>query len=772
MTCAFSVTVEDLQPVTPFDPFDPLVDVLLPALPEMEDDLGELGELDALQPLLPPQAIEAPAADAAAPAAEVAGQAPGIVAGILTTTGSLAAIAQENALSAVDALAGFTSSVTPLYAPTIPIASVTFSELGTAPVAADLTPSFPAAPDEPVVGTAPLIDIGEPPAYDVVPADLLAIALPDPFTALVPSEPVMDAIPVPVEPDFVLPQVPTMLALNLPDVPVISIPLFDEDAATAPALADVAFAYADVEYNSALLAAMNARMADLAMNADSGIAQDIEDALFDRARDREALLTHRATAEALRLMRARGFRMPEGSLVRIIQQALQTGLNRESALERDISIEIAQLEQLNFKFALDMAVQLEARMIEKSNAVQARALEAAKASVQTQIRLFNARVLLFSADVQAFSMMAGVFRTRLEAALAHISVYRAQLDGQRLVGQINTQQVAVYQSQIDGVLALVDVYKSRVAAAKEQIESEKGVVENYKAQTMAFDAQVDAKKTEYDAFATSVRGEVIKAEQFGTQIAAYRSRVDAFDALARAKLGAQTLQFKQEGEFPLELYRSKIAAYQTGVAASTEQMRANAALFEARVRAFSVTEGAGANHVNTQLEVVRANTLGLVEQAKLEIDAGRANLDMAIGTAATAQNNARTVGQLVGQMTAAAIAAQGVNASISESGSLSSSNSESNSSSNSTSDSSVVSQNASTSESTAYSNVVSNSQSLSSNESTGVSNSTNVSASLSNSESNTNSEAYSTGNSSSKTRTYSSTISTNQGCVDSTIHSD
>lgn len=191
-------------------------------------------------------------------------------AGALASSGELAVQSQEHVLSAIQALSGFAAQITSLAPPVIPGVTVSVQALDTPPTTDDLTPRFPAMPDETTLGTVPQLDIGDTPVYDIAPPDLMAIPLPDPFSILVPDQPLLDAMPVTVAQDFVLPPVPTMLSLNLPGAPTITISLFDATAGTAPAMPDVPLIHDEVAYNSTLLAEMNGRLTSLVTTSQSG----------------------------------------------------------------------------------------------------------------------------------------------------------------------------------------------------------------------------------------------------------------------------------------------------------------------------------------------------------------------------------------------------------------------------------------------------------------------------------------------------------------------
>jgi hypothetical protein len=759
--------------------------------PVSQGELGPLGEptpWPALPPLDPLPAWSssdvdsAPPVEAAAPAPEVQveplsplawieGDAPGVVAAVMATTGELAASSQSSALASLDNLAGFAAEFTPVTAEPIPNAGMTPLQVGDAPSAPDLTPAFPELPDAPAIDAAPTLDLPEPPAYDVPDMDISDIELPDPFSALEPGEPELLAVTAPAEPSFALPAVPTLVELTIPDAPALDLPVFDASMGARPELPGVEFSYSEIDYQSTLLTAMTQRLSALVLDDATGI-EGQEQAIWDRAAQREDAMTGRDLTHAMRVLRSRGFQMPHATLARVVHQALQRGQNRVATLSRDIAIEQARLKQANLRFAIETAVSLEAMMIDKHNAAQARALEAAKVMVTVQVQLFDAQVRLFQADVQAFGIRVQVFRTRLEAALAQIEVYKAQLEAERARGEINAQRVAIYLAQIEGVRAVVDTYKARVEAARELIESNQSLVEAYRARIQALEARVQAKESEYQGYAARMRLQSERAQLFGKQVEAYRSRVGAFDSLVKARVGVQTLRFKQANEFPLELYRAHIDAFKVGSGAAVERLRSVASVFSSRIKAFAAQEGVKTDHVAAQIKVAEANAQAAISQAEVLIDAGRANLQVFEGAASTVQQNMRVAGQLAGQLAAAAVAAQSVNASISESGSRSVSNASSDSSSNSTTMSSVNSTGESASSNTSITANNGTSRNVSVNNSYGRSYNRGYSNSTGNNRTVSFSDQTSVSNTDVREARNTYNVSTSRECTDRTIISD
>lgn len=753
----FLDTMPELPPLPPLDP-----------LPEWTvSDVQAAPEAVAADPVAPVDAVTVDAVP------YYDSPTPGVVQQVMELTGSLAFSSQTNALESIEQLATYAAAFTPVTAPAIPVTAVSAPTLSDAPAAPDLTSNFGSLPDAPAEPGAPALSVGDAPVYDVVAPSLLDLPFPDPLTAIEPVEPTLDQIAFVSSPDFTLPPVPTLVELNIPDAPLVVLPLFDSTLAPKPAAPDVAFAYEEVAYESTLLTEMNARMAQLVLtDTETGVAASVEQALQDRAAGREDALTQRAVGEASRLMAVRGISIPQATMTRIVQQALQGGLQRSASLQREIAINKAQLWQQSLRFAVESGIALESRMIDKYNEAQERALEAAKVTVSTEIAFFNAQVVMYNADVQAYGVRAQVFKTRIQAALAQLDVYRAQIDAERAKSEINVQKVAIYKSQVEAVRAVVEVYNTQVDAAKVQVSAGQSLVETYRARVAAFAAHVDAKNYDYQGYAAKMQAQAAKARLMAGQVQGYHARVTAYETLVKAKIGVQELAFKQANEFPLEVYKAKLDAYRSGTQAVAEQLRAQVSVFGAKVRAFAVQEGVKSELVDAQLAVVRANAEGAMAEASALIQAGQANLQVATQAADIAQSNVRAAGQLAGQLSAAAIAAQSVHAAITENGSyavanhtgLSASNATSTNTLNSNSESS--SNNDSVSATSGVSNNTSVTNSYGRSYNRGVSNTTSTARSVQNHTSNSivnhaMEEARTTNN-----------LTVSNECVDRTIHSD
>lgn len=591
-----------------------------------------------------------------------------VVAEALDDAGAFAEEAQDRALQVIEQLGSFHVEIPTITAPIIPIPEASLPVVGDPPTEpADIEASFPSAPEVPSLGRVSSISLPSVPEFNEVAPIIANVPVPASLNASLPAEPALSNLVLPDSPAYTLPQVPTLQGLNLPAVPSIDIPFFSESVGDLPLAPSVEFAWNDVTYASTLLDSSRAKLLDVIVGQSQALSPEAEEAIWNRARDRETRITQGVIEDAAASFAARGFQLPSGTLVRIVQTALQEQMMKESSISRDIMIRQSEMQVENFRFTLTAAIQLEGKLIDSFNLAQARSLDAAKFTFQSYIDLFNAKVSLFQADVQAFQAKAEVFRTQLQAELARLEIYKSELEGQKLVAQLNESQVRTYVAQLDAIKVVADIYRSQVDAAKAVIEADGVKVELFRSQIAGYESLVKAKTAEFEGYATRVRAESTKVDMYVAKTQAFKSRAEAFDSLVKATLGSSELEFKQNQEFPLEVYKQKTQGYLAAIQAESSRINALADVYKTRVDAYAATESAKSDIARSQTEILKSVTDASVAQAELSLKAIDQNIRMAIAAHETAQQSLRAAGQLSGQLAAAALSARNVSASLSSS---------------------------------------------------------------------------------------------------------
>lgn len=643
---------------------------------------------------------------------------------ILAQSSGMADAALTRGMAAIEALGNFPVNIPDIAVPDLSLPSVDLVAPGDAPMdPGALTATLPALPPDPAPTEIGALDLASLPSDALTPPLLVEIPLPDPLAAVAPLPPTLPEVATPVAPDYVLPAVPDFAALNIPNAPTLDLPRFTDVAPLAPDAIAAEFVWAEVAYASDNLATLNGQLLSLVQgNAATALPPEVEEAIWQKGVDAEVMMTYQAADEALSQVAARGFAIPGGQLVRLVQQAIAVGLDKDAELSRSTMADQAKLEQENFQYAFTQAMTLEGQLINLFNQVQQRALDAASFRVQAAIDLFNARVALFQADVQAFGAKAEVFKSRLQAALATLEIYRAELSAAQIIGELNVQLTEQFSARIAGVNVMAEVYASRVQAASLTVAENRNRTERYRGEIEAYAAQSRANAETVKTYVTQIEAQSAKASLFAASVSGYASRVDAYRALTDAKLSEATLQFQALQQFPVEAYRAKLGGYATQVSSEAARLAATAEVFAARVQAYAASEHVVARQAEAQAEVAQTTTRLYASQAQVALQSGLTKLKLSMTRAETAQAALRAAGQLATQLASAAMSARNVTASMSAStgnaASMSVSNSVSNSASNGRSYTASTSTNYSSTTGTSHSGVasVTNAQTFSDNQ--------------------------------------------------------
>lgn len=239
--------------------------------------------------------------------------------------------------------------------------------------------------------------------------------------------------------------------LDVPTRPVISLAnistLLQQFATLTPPTAPaITFSYTEPGYNSQLRQPMIEKLLDDVVNGGYGIDTNDEIALFNRARDREAMIGAATVDEVRRQAAATSFPLPQGSLYAALQRARQDELAKNSSVNRDITLKRADLFVENRRRVIEQIVAVEGQDMALYNAIQNRIMTAAQIEVQLAVSLFDAALRLFSTQVQALT-----------------SQIDAEVDTANALVRIYASDVAAYAAFVNAIVAGagVDIANSR-----------------------------------------------------------------------------------------------------------------------------------------------------------------------------------------------------------------------------------------------------------------------------------------------------------------------
>lgn len=487
----------------------------------------------------------------------------------------------------------------------------------------------------------------------------------------------------PDAPEFIEPPAPTLRERAEPTKPQINLPEFNGQMPQAPGappddmpeqlealhlrahprMAAVIDAQADAymdSINPEFRPALAAAEAQLAKYLEGGTALKpaVEDAIYERARDKAAAEYERTHSAAWAVAAARGFTMPDSTATAAMLYSRQGLADNMARTGVEIAVKQAEMEQENLKFAVTTSLDLRKAVVQAtlsyhSNQIQinGQALDFAKTALDMLLRAYETQVRVFQAKVEAYRADAQVYEIRLKGALAQIDIYKAEIDALQALTQVDLAQVQVYRARIDVMQALAGVYKTRVDAIVSKAELEKLKIDLFRVQVQAYGEQVNAKNSEWSGYKAAIDGNDALVRMYATEVGAYTAEVGAWgkkiDAAAeevRAKVAMNQTKVQQyeaalraytavagvRGDIArtrLENERTKISAYSAEVQAKLGYAQAGAQVYKARadVAIANATQSMNAQQLHQKSMESLQGTIAQLGSANANIYAGLAN---------------------------------------------------------------------------------------------------------------------------------------------------
>jgi hypothetical protein len=143
--------------------------------------------------------------------------------------------------------------------------------------------------------------------------------------------------------------------------------------------------------------------------------------------------------------------------------------------------------------------------------------------------------------VELFKARAQVYETILRGEIAKVETFKAQIEAQVAISQVNEQRVKVYSEKIRAVLAQVDVYKAQIEAMNAFILGTKNKIEANKLTMDAWAVKANALIQEYTGKVSAFRA----STEFATAMAALHSKTEEANlrmGLAAAELNVRSLE--------------------------------------------------------------------------------------------------------------------------------------------------------------------------------------------------------------------------------------
>lgn len=483
------------------------------------------------------------------------------------------------------------------------------------------------------------------------------------------NKPILDILTVPQYEDYTAGRIPlpVLRDIQLPRVPVIDIDSIQFTATPptyqGPELDIRDFDFVNGTYSPLLVDEIKATILRM-MNGESGLPAEVENALYERAREREEETIERDVQQVEQDWASRGFKYPSGVLFSRTERVRSEGRKRKSELLRTQFIEHWRIQIEQLRFAITSGIQLEELWLRLFLSAEDRRLQAARFRLDLGISVVNAYVSRLNAEAIVFQTNASVYRERIQAEVAKVQLYAEQLRAAQIINELNETDVRIYTEQIRALLANVEIFRTFVAAYTAQIEAQNAQIGLYRSELQANTDKVNVFDAEVRAFSNLIQSDNAKNERFRTLAQIYGTKADVW----KTKYDVNRDQFNAEVEIErlkrdvfvanLERVRNILDSERTRVTLLLEKYRTDAQLAEIASR-IDITEG----------ELKVREYLATLEQAKAAADIALKNGEINIQSGLQAANimlrAKETAATAYAQLAAGIASAAGVQASIS-----------------------------------------------------------------------------------------------------------
>lgn len=516
--------------------------------------------------------------------------------------------------------------------------------------------TFPSAPDANLsIGTVAGLVIDDVPILSAVEPVINTIVAPTKFTKAAPVATPLTDRAFPDKPGYALPTAPTARILTLPTAPnLINIEFAGVLPTALAAPPNVEFSFTEQEYQSILNNELKAKLLNLVLNvAQTGLNPAIEQQIWDRSRERTRATTQGVIDNINRMYARAGWSLPQGDQIKSIYKAQEQQSVADITESRSIAIAQADLEQKNFQFAFTQALALEGQLLNLHNSAQQRAFDSAKYAVEALINLYQIQATYFNAGVTLYTAQAQVYRDRIQGELSKLEVYKTELEGQKLIGELNAQDVANYTAQIQAVVAVFGLYKDELEAVKIQLEGDGLKVQQFEANIRAFSEEIKAKGLEYDGYKAEQSGEEIKANMYNALVGAFGKRIDAFTSVNDAKVKKLDADIKVNIDVPLKIFEQQNINYKTQVEAIAARLDGLSSLNKVNSEIYKTDVEAESSKIGAQVSVQKQESDLEIKKREMYTEALKANIATFLAQKEMFLGTLKTMAQMKAQLVSA-----------------------------------------------------------------------------------------------------------------------
>ena len=475
-------------------------------------------------------------------------------------------------------------------------------------------------------------------------------------------------IDFPGKPDLDYGTAPEIRPVNIPSAPGLSpVPWEGPDIPPSDDLGlpdGSIFSYEDVAaYTSTLLTQIGNKLSDIVINGGTGLAPDVEQAIYDRAFLRHQLEKDRRVLQVYDQIAGRGFNLPTGVLASQLTEIENEFTRQLQEVNMDILVKQAELAQQNTHHAHQLSVQLEQLLIQNYDARASRLFEIAKTEYQYLLEYHKHKLEVYNARMQGYMGYAQAYKHRIEAQLVQLEEYKIRIEGEKVKVDVNVAEISAYAEYLKGVGLRVEVFKTEVEAAQGELQNELAMVEAYKTQYQAYQTRVDAYKSGIEAWGTEIAtvSEEIKGERLklDSELAINQNILSERDQLLKEKM-----QAIEEYKTELIHMSADIDRFKTEYDAHVTEIQALQQKETFELERWKADIGLSASEFDSEMRKFAAENDRAVAQAGLDIEQIKSQVQMAQYAIHIEMEKMKALANMSAQVAASALGAVNASASL------------------------------------------------------------------------------------------------------------
>ena len=485
-----------------------------------------------------------------------------------------------------------------------------------------------------------------------------------------PTEPTLEDVTVPDMPALSMPPVPSLTELTVPSFAGLTLPSF---SAQAPEFEGTALTgilqWREPTYHPVIVDEVIAQLRRMWAGG-TGLPEAVEQAMWARAADREDLSAARDIDAVADEFSLRGFTMPSGMQAARVDQMRQELAVKKLGLNRELTIQIAQWQIENARFACEQGIAAENVYVNIFLNQANRLFEAAKFQIESQLNIYNAQVALFNARMNGYQIHAQVFNTLVQAELAKIEVFKAEVEAELAKGKLNQHKVQIYTAMIDALKTQTELFRAQMQGAEIKSNVLRNKIEVFKAQVQAYAEQVQAQKVRFDAYESQVKGESAKAGIIDAEARAYAALIQGKSA--QAEIGVKRADVVvQKNRVLIEGYQAALEAEKARIQSQMSVIQSGAQAYIADTQRFAAIAQAEGTKAQVIVSAKEAELRTNVAFYQAQVQAYLGHMEQMIRKASLVLDALKAAGSVASTLAAGAMAGVHVGATLSGSGAVS-----------------------------------------------------------------------------------------------------